>query len=877
MRGLAPTFLLCFIGSLCLYAQPQGFSSRVLDSLEKHLSTLSNDTNRINTLSEIAILYSNIDVEKSILIGEKALLLTRQLNFDNGFRKIFPGLSFQYSISGQWAKGLELALEGKERYKTNYQVLSGFINMTIVAYEKSGDYKRCLEACFENVHLFASHPKIEFDPVNKWGTYMNISAMYSAMQKPDSAMIYAHKCLYHANLIPYNQVHWFGYAHNTFGLAFLAKNMPDSAIVHFHIMKNSMEQSYNQFTVQETQVYLAKAMKQKGFRDSMHYYAKAAYDGAVALENDIIKMNAAEILAEYFESIDAKQSLYYLKIHNSLKENLFTQDQTNKRYFLETEQRNKIAELEKQELNSKNRIRQNTLLGGLFTLALMAGVLLYTGRRRKKLNEKLQEQKLQIEEQNQNLVLSSQELAARNRDLEIEGALEKVRSTSLAMVQSIEIQDVVAILYEKLKGLNLKFGGGAAIHVFEECTKDAAIWVVDTNQPPVKIVLPYDELDFKENSIILDVWEAKETGKNIVNKYYDIEKKNKYFQYVFKYNPYIPQIVQDSILSAPGYAASFVYEKNSLLGVNSWKNLSLQNEDFEILQRFAKVFEQAYVRFLDLKKAEKQAREGQIEVMLERIRSRAMAMRTSEEINALIGNVFAECTKLDMQLARCTIMTFDEKTNDAVWWMANSEDIDNPMNIYVKQYELAPTRALLNAWQNREQKWSYILEGDEKKIWNNYMFEVSELSKLPSAVKDGMRSSSKIVLSASFRGFGGITFSTFEPMSAEHFDVLVRVTNVFELTYTRYLDLQNAEAQAREANIEAAVERVRSQSLAMQNTDDIGKVTNELYKQLTNLKIDGFTGVAIYLYDEKNRVTVWDLSSPGKFGDANSSSWLYSN
>ena len=37
-------------------------------------------------------------------------------------------------------------------------------------------------------------------------------------------------------------------------------------------------------------------------------------------------------------------------------------------------------------------------------------------------------------------------------------------------------------------------------------------------------------------------------------------------------------------------------------------------------------------------------------------------------------------------------------------------------------------------------------------------------------------------------------------------------SRVFEQTYTRFLDLQKAEAQAREAKIEAALERVRSRT-----------------------------------------------------------------
>jgi two-component system, NtrC family, sensor kinase len=166
----------------------------------------------------------------------------------------------------------------------------------------------------------------------------------------------------------------------------------------------------------------------------MYHYAKTAYDGATKMGNDVNKMNAALILSAYFEKINPTKSLFYLKSHNAIKEKLFTQDQTNKRYFLESEQRNKLAELEKKEINAKNRIRQNALLGGLFTFILLAGGLIYTNRRKKLLNDKLQEQKLQIEKQNQDLTNSGRELALKNRDLET--ALADLHITQTQLIQS---------------------------------------------------------------------------------------------------------------------------------------------------------------------------------------------------------------------------------------------------------------------------------------------------------------------------------------------------------------------------------------------------------------------------------------------------------
>ena len=56
--------------------------------------------------------------------------------------------------------------------------------------------------------------------------------------------------------------------------------------------------------------------------------------------------------------------------------------------------------------------------------------------------------------------------------------------------------------------------------------------------------------------------------------------------------------------------------------------------------------------------------------------------------------------------------------------------------------------------------------------------------------------------------------------NAELKDISKRFASVFDLTYTRFLDLQKAEAQAREARIEAALERTRTQSMLMQHSKE---------------------------------------------------------
>ncbi len=706
----------------------------------------------------------------------------------------------------------------------------------------------------------------------------------------------------------------------------------------------------------------------------------------------------------------------------------------------------------------------------LSVIAIPVGLSLYMGieasERNKSLtlklleNEQLKEKAIAQEQEKQKILATQNEtlerqvaertaeLKHKNRELEIEAALDKIRSASLAMHHSDEIEKVMGVLFERLKDLGLVFDGGAAIHFFAENTKDAIIWVAspDHMSEPHQINLPYDEPAFVGNPIILDVWEAHETGKHIINKTYTYEEKNRYFKdYLFKHNGYdkIPEFARNLILAAPSYTASFIYEKNSLMGANSWTGQKFSETDIELLKRIAKVFEQAYVRFLDLKKAEAQAREAQIQLALERVRARTMAMQksdelaeasflldsqvrslgiktrgcgfniygenestewfsselgtmptyktprehfflsyyeaglrgetlllrefigeecaahydylcslpvageglrqfkanggsfptqqidhvvyfkygyllfitlkpvpeahdvfkrfakvfeqtytrfldlqkaeaqareaqieaalerirsrtmqmnTSDELNTLIGFIYAECTKLNMQLDRGFIMTFDKNTKDAHWWMVGAEAPDMPISILVKYHEYAPNLAILDAWQKREQKWSYVVEGENKTTWDDFIFVETDLSLLPDFVKDSMRSVKSVILNASYQNFGCIMLSSFEPLSEQHFDLLIRLSKVFDLTYTRFLDLQLKEQNAiklleEKQKLERTLSELRAtqtQLIQKEKLASLGELTAGIAHEIQNPLnfVNNFSELSIELADE---------------------------
>ena len=192
-------------------------------------------------------------------------------------------------------------------------------------------------------------------------------------------------------------------------------------------------------------------------------------------------------------------------------------------------------------------------------------------------------------------------------------------------------------------------------------------------------------------------------------------------------------------------------------------------------------------------------------------------------------------TKLDLVLTRCVILIYEGNEKGVRWWMANSETPSTPMNFFVKYADMPFFNEYLKGWYNRELKWQYCLEDENKIKTDDFLFNETELSLLPDFVIEGMKAPDRVYLNASFNNFGNLTLATLEPLSEEHFDILLRFARVFDLTYTRFNDLKQAEAQAREAQIETALERVRSRSMAMHQTSELQDVIHTVHKELMNL------------------------------------------
>jgi len=454
---------------------------------------------------------------------------------------------------------------------------------------------------------------------------------------------------------------------------------------------------------------------------------------------------------------------------------------------------------------------------------------------------------------------------AQVREAKIEAALEKVRSRSLAMHHSDELEQVVLTISERLVDLGLSFDG-ALIFTFERTTRNIRLWIA-TNHLTVKINLPYDQ-DIADNPILKDLWNAIEKGEHIFNRSYTGNSKDDYFRYVGRYNAsIIPEATKISQLKAKSWTVSLAAEKNSVLAFDSWSGQITTNEDFQILKRFAKVFEQSYTRFLDLQKAEAQTREAKIEAALEKVRSRTMAMQRSAELAEVATVLFQQVKALGVPQWTCGFSIFEIDDKEFTWYPGGpGGEILPPCKIPLTEH---PVFISFNESRKRgDELYIYEKTGEEQADHYRYMCSLPVIGEyLQSRLDAGeVIPAFQIDHLANF-SHGNLIFITYEHFPEMH-DIFKRFAKVFNQTYTRFLDLQKAEAQAREAIKQASVDRIRAEIASMRTTSDLERITPLVWNELKTLGVP-FIRCGVFIIDEEQQQVHTFLSTPD--GKANAS------
>src|SRR6185312_5760243 len=383
-------------------------------------------------------------------------------------------------------------------------------------------------------------------------------------------------------------------------------------------------------------------------------------------------------------------------------------------------------------------------------------------------------------------------------------------------------------------------------------------WLASPGQPqPYLIEVPY-----LDNPVFNRPLEAMKNGVDFIADVLTPEENHEWLKHLLEHS-IINSISKDDkkyLLSTSHFARSAVLMKQIILVIGNYAGVPYTGEQNAILKRFGTVFEQAYTRFLDLQKAEAQTREAQIETALERVRSRSMAMQKSEELKDVIRLVLEQFVLLKINAQHAGFYIDYKAQDDMHIWLADPNL--EPFFAVLPYFDTPTWNSFREAKAKGTTFHTDLLDFEEKNKFYNSLFK---LFIVPEEAKQFYLQCKGLAVSTVLLDNVGLYIENFEgiPYSDEENTVLMRFGKVFQQTYTRFLDLQKAELQAREAQIEAALERVRAKTMAMQKSDELLPTAEIMFDQLKLLGAD-LQGVAFAICD-KNSLMVQKWTSIGNF------------
>ncbi|HEY4195137.1 MAG TPA: tetratricopeptide repeat protein, partial [Mucilaginibacter sp.] len=379
------------------------------DTLLQKLVIAKEDSNKVRIYNGLAFTYAWSDADTSIMYAHRGMDLAQKIHYDRGIARSQLMMCAALTTIGNYPLALDNGFKSLAFLeKTNDVISIAFANQLIAGcYRDMGDYSNSLRYYYGALKVAENNPD---------GTAMVsglIGAVYQRNNQPDSAIIFLKE--------GYKLFSDQTFINVELGNSYSKKGEYDSAMHYYRKAVPLALQNHTEVDLIDIYYGIAVVFNKKGNPDSAAWYAKKALAEESGKTYPIGLLRAATVLADLYEKENNPDSAYkYMKTSIGLRDSLFNREKTTAFQNLAFKEQEKQKEIEASKLQFQNQLKLNAVLGILFTVLAITGILFRNNRQRKKAFTLLQKQKEQTDLQK----------------TKVEQALENLKVTQAQLVQS---------------------------------------------------------------------------------------------------------------------------------------------------------------------------------------------------------------------------------------------------------------------------------------------------------------------------------------------------------------------------------------------------------------------------------------------------------